>query len=774
MSRPLYPAPSHTALFQQLCADVEAGFRDAPRRWEPTRTGLEDSGRGMLDAFSLGLSVLWLYQQHWAEEALLPTAQQDSAVERLLGQLGYQPSPGTAAFAFQQFEVREPALLPQGFAVQSPAKGTEAEATFETLHVLRAHPALNLIRPSASVEAALPSTAGTPIAANANVTAANNVSEALKAWLDSARGDAAAAAKASQARQDLLKARDFLKLLEDKGVALDASTKEVLCKAMCGSAHAAADTLDASAPVESTPAQQLLGAELDRLAAQEPGLFAGLNNTLKACGKDKPLKGAAGLSADRVAGLVPLLEALVAGVEQASRDRFARLHGTEVLNMLDRQARLGMKAPLLPAGATRLSITWPKEQPDLRPGDWLILGSEVSRVGSDGKPTVDQSWRQAIRITQIRNEASRSDLLFEPPLQQKIRLDQLILAGNIALVSEGSTVTESLQGSAPLLPLGRGPLTWILDPAAPAGRRPEVQLTVNGRAWQRVDTLLDGSPNGPNFAVECSPGGGARLRTGAGGLGATLPENAALQLRYRVGLGAAGNRAAGRIDGRRSDHPALLRTQNLLPAWGGADPEDRSLARRRAPAALRAVDRVVSLPDLRAAALSFDGVSRARVFSDPRQPRRFSVVVCGPNNQPLSASVHRDLRRFLEERCPPGIQVSSLDPVPLPLALGLRVRVVPGTDPVLLEREIRLRLGLDSQADREPGLLDPRRVDLDADVQLSAVYGALEGLAGVRGLVVTALGKAQTVADRIQTRPVEIPVWEPAAFTLRIEEAPEA
>ncbi len=771
MSRPLYPAPSHAALFQQLCTDVEAGFADAPRRWEPTRTGLEDSGRGMLDAFSLGLSVLWLYQQHWADEALLPTAQLNSSVERILGQLGYQPSPGTAAFAFQQFEVREPVVLPQGFAVLSPPKGTEPEATFETLHVLRAHPALNLFRASASVEAALPTQAAAPVATSANVSAANNVSEALKGWLDSARGDAAAAAKASQARQDLLKARDFLRLLEDKGVTLDTSTKEVLCKAMCGSAHAAADNLDASAPVESTPAQELLAAELDRLASKEPALFAGLNSTLKACGKDKPLKGAAGLSAERVAGLVPLLEALVAGVEQASRDRFARLHGTEVLNMLDRTARLGLKAPTLPAGATRLSITWPSEQPDLRPGDWLILGSEVSRLGTDGKPTLDRSWRQAIRITQIRNEVLRSDLVFEPALQQKIRLDQLILAGNIALVSEGSTVTESLQGSSPLLTLGRGPLTWILDPAAPAGRRPEVQLSVNGRAWQRVDTLLDGSPNGPNFAVECSPGGGARLRTGAGGLGASLPENASLQLRYRVGLGAGGNRAAGRIDGRRSDHPALLRTQNLLPAWGGADPEDRALARSRAPAALRAVDRVVSLPDLRAAALSFDGVSRARVFSDPRQPRRFSVVVCGAGNQALSAAVHRDLRRFLEERTPPGIQVATLDPVPLPIALGLRVRVIPGTDPVLLEREIRLRLGLDSEIGRAPGLLDPRRVDLDADLQLSAVYGALEGLAGVRGLVVTHLGSSQKVADRIQTRPVEIPVW--AAFTLRIEEAPE-
>ena len=419
MSRPLYPAPSHTALFQQLCTDVEAGFRDAQRRWEPSRTGLEDSGRGMLDAFSLGLSVLWLYQQHWAEEALLPTARQDSAVERLLGQLGYQPSPGTAAFAFQQFEVREPVVLPKGFAVQSPAKGTEEEATFETLHVLRAHPALNLFRAGSSVEASVPGAAGAPIATSANVTAANTVSEALKGWLDTARGDAAAAAKASQARQDLLKARDFLKMLEDKGVALDASTKDVLCKAMCGSAHAAADNLEASAPAESTPAQQLLGAELDRLAAQEPGLLAGLNNTLKACGKDKPLKGSAGLSAERVAGLVPLLEALVAGVEQASRDRFARLHGTEVLNMLDRQARLGLKAPVLPAGATRLSITWPSEQPDLRPGDWLILGSEVSRVGSDGKPTVERSWRQAIRITQISNQALQSNLLFEPPLQQK-------------------------------------------------------------------------------------------------------------------------------------------------------------------------------------------------------------------------------------------------------------------------------------------------------------------------------------------------------------------
>jgi predicted phage baseplate assembly protein len=313
-----------------------------------------------------------------------------------------------------------------------------------------------------------------------------------------------------------------------------------------------------------------------------------------------------------------------------------------------------------------------------------------------------------------------------------------------------------------LLPLGQGPLTWLRDPESLRGRRPEVQLSVGGRSWQRVEDLLEADAHAPVFTVEPQPGGMARIRVGDGENGAPLPAGARAVATYRIGLGASGDRAALRIDGIGTAHPAIEATFNPLPTGGGGDPEPTALARARGPSAIGALDRAVSVADVEVIARDFDGVRRARVFRDPRRPRALTVVVCGPRGGAVPAAVLTALRSYLAVRVPPGVTAAVASRILVPVRLRVVVRYLRGADPIALIQAVRLRLGADLDPNAPPGLLDPERVDLGDDLELSQIYGAIDGMRGLHSAVVTHLHRAdepRALRERIVANPRQLLAW---------------
>ena len=774
MSRvpPRHVRLSHQELTDRLAVAARLEFADGLRGvWNPDREEATlDLARGVMDAFALALHVLWTYQEAWAEEGFLATAQLDESADRLLAELGYHLSPGTGAVGLQHFRCRAgmSTVLPRGFRVRSTAQGDQADATFETLEPLRLAPELNEVRaylPSGSQGDAAPANADVVIVAppKDGFFPANSLADGLYGAIQDQRlGDAATRA-AARARQKALRLADMMSVAQDYAdanpnkatdIAALKSALQPVCAMLCELQDAAKPPpkLPGGAFGELTESQEILARALKILQDRKSPAVGDLEAAMKRCADESD-----SAYGTRLAALARFLDGLVTTLVQDARDQLVLLHGGDALTQLDRAfgGTGGGRYGVAPAGTDRLFLLAPgatpgstRTLPMVRPGDWFVLAEDVQRTDLTGKATTTRIYRQALRVkavADVRPAPERSPLTrieFAPPLARDHDLANVVLLGNVAPISEGSTVDEPAQASADrrAITLPRGPLTWLRDPGAPSGRRPEIELTVGGRPWRGVASLFDPAVSGGGcYCVEPAPGGGVVLRVGDGWEGVTLPE-VPLRVRYRTGLGAGGNRAALRIASPASAHPAVEDTFNPLPTSGGSEPEPRALACVRGPRVTSAMDRAVSLADVQALALAFDGVLRARVFREgTARHARLLVVVAGPGGDELSEGDLDALRGHLIARVPPGIAVTIENRLFVPVRARIRLRLRRRTDPMTVVRAARLRLGVDREEGVSPGLLDPDNIDLDADLQLSQLYGALEGVPGLHSLIVEQL-----------------------------------
>jgi Baseplate J-like protein len=760
--------------------------------WNPASvetTGALDLGRGVLDSVALALHVLWTYQQAWAEEGFLATARLPGSVAKLLGHLGYRGGPGAAATGLQHLRAKagtRDVLLSAGFQVLSPPRDGQPAATFETLDPLRLDARLNELKafmppprgPAAGSRfGRAPSRAsGEPKApaSTSGLFGPGSAAQGLADRLEAQRHGPLRMRQAARARQD---ARHLASLVSrfglDKMAACDDAV-DSLCEKLCEAQKAAAEAgSGAGTPAPLSESQEILARQLRNLARRQADALAELECAIAQSPGEDPAA-----YAQRLDCLAAFLDAFVAGLIQEARDQMVLLRGPAALSNLDRA--FGPDAGRAPArgfgvpGSDSLYLL-PADDgqpPPVRPGDWLVVAEDVEQVAPDGSASRQRVHREAVRVLRVSRavpEGTRQALArihFAPALTRRYRLDDVVLLGNMARISEGATVVEQLTpgADARLVPLGHRPLTWLRDAAAPRGRRPEVRLSVAGRPWRRVDDLLACGPEEPVFAVEPLPAGGARLRVGDDESGASLPAGARVEATYRIGVGAAGDRDTRRLDGMGTAHPAVESTFNPLPTSGGADPEPTDLARARGPLSVGTLDRAVSVEDVEVLARDCDGVRRARVFRNPHRPRALTVVVAGPRGASLSDGSLRALRRYLADRVPPRIEVSVENRIVVPVRLRLLVRYLRGADPVALVQEVRARLGVEAHPDLPPGLLDPERVKLDDDLELSEVYAAVDGAAGLHSMVVMQLHRASEpagLAERVVAGPRQLLVWAP-------------
>ncbi len=656
---------THAELTGALAAHARAAFATAAGRpaWDPTpieATPAVDLGRGLFDSIALGLHVLWTYQQAWAEECFLATARLPGSVAKLLAHLGYRGGPGAAATGRQHLHAKagtREVLLPAGIQVSSPPKNGQPAATFETLEPLRLDARLNEIRPF--MPAVRRARAGTAIAGfpsggsgepkapspSSGLFGAGSAAQGIEDRIEIQRHGPHRARNAARARQD---ARHLASLVSKFGLdqmkgcegALDS-----LCEKLCEAQKAAAEAgFDAGTPAPLSESQEIVARQLRNLARRQKDALGDLEAAMAPCPGEDPAA-----YARRLDALAAFLDAFVGGLIQEARDQIVLLRGPAALSNLDRafgadDAPASARGSAMPGGDFLYVLPADDGQPPpLRPGDWLVVAEDVERIAPDGRSTRERVYREALRVVRVSRDVPRGTretlarIHFSPALTRRYRLDDVVLIGNIAPISEGTTTVEELtvDPDPRLLTLGNRPLTWLRDASSPRGRRPEIALSVAGRPWQRVDDLLAAGPTDPVFAVEALPEGGARLRLGDGESGAASPSEARVIATYRVGLGQQGNRDARRIDGLATAHPAIESTFNPLPTSGGADPEPTDLARARGPKAWALSIARCRSKTSEVLARDFDGVRRARVFRDPRRPRALAAVaVRTPRGRP--------------------------------------------------------------------------------------------------------------------------------------------
>ncbi|MCH8006826.1 MAG: hypothetical protein IH888_11450, partial [Planctomycetes bacterium] len=105
----------------------------------------EDPGIALLEGASILGDILTFYQDLYANEAFLRTAQWRESVADLVRLLGYRLSPGLGGKATFAFEVKndKPVVVPAGFPLQAQVEGLEQAADFETVEETIAYSALS-------------------------------------------------------------------------------------------------------------------------------------------------------------------------------------------------------------------------------------------------------------------------------------------------------------------------------------------------------------------------------------------------------------------------------------------------------------------------------------------------------------------------------------------------------------------------------------------------------------------------------------------------------
>ncbi|MER7396862.1 putative baseplate assembly protein [Streptomyces sp. NPDC000151] len=185
-----------------------------------------------------------------------------------------------------------------------------------------------------------------------------------------------------------------------------------------------------------------------------------------------------------------------------------------------------------------------------------------------------------------------------------IRSAEAFTIGGTTRAVHADTVRDELLGESPGLPGHRLRLTH----APVVGDAPPLHLQVAERDgwtdWQVVGHFAASGPDDRHVTLDAATGEvafGPAVREPDGTLrqyGAVPPKGAVIRARrYRTGGGRTGNVARGAIQVLRDSVPYVAEVTNREAASGGVDGETVEEAKVRAPIALSAQDRAVTLRD---------------------------------------------------------------------------------------------------------------------------------------------------------------------------------
>jgi predicted phage baseplate assembly protein len=318
--------------------------------------------------------------------------------------------------------------------------------------------------------------------------------------------------------------------------------------------------------------------------------------------------------------------------------------------------------------------------------------------------------------------------------------------GNVAKATHGETRRETLgsgDGRQPFqsFTLKQPPLTFVSAPTL-SGVDSSLTVRVNDIEWHEADSLVDAGQADRVFVTRTDDEEKMTVIFGDGRTGARPPtgmEN--VRAVYRNGIGKMGNVAANQISLLISRPLGVKEVINPLRATGGADRDSRDQARRNAPLAVLALDRLVSTPDYADFARTFAGIGKAAAsrLTDGRR-QVVHLTIAGVDDIPIDKygdlyrNRARSLRRFGDPYQPIQIDLRRRKL----LFLSGRVRIEPDYLWEVVAPQIRAALLATFSFDRR---------ELEQDVSLSEVISAIQAVAGVAFVDVDILDAVSEEAD---------------------------
>jgi phage-related baseplate assembly protein len=394
-------------------------------------------------------------------------------------------------------------------------------------------------------------------------------------------------------------------------------------------------------------------------------------------------------------------------------------------------------------------LGWRENQSPVR-GSQLALGDAdaASLLASGRRLILETGEPGGGQLVRVRSVSGRT-LRVSPEIRAEagLTVSNTLVRGNVALAGHGESKPQRILGSGDAT---RGGQSFVLrerdvshprDASGAAGVRAAVEVAVEGRVWEQVDSLRGSGPADARYEVALTEEGHLRITFGDGSRGRRLPsgENN-VRVRYRVGTGSCGNLEPGSLTSPVRPHALVEGILQPLPATGGNGAEGTRSLRSRAPRTVLTLQRAVSLADFAHLASAYSGIWQAEASPLPPSGRseRVRVVVVPAEGLPLG-ELGKDLREFLQLRAQPGtvVVLEEHEPVLCRMEIVLRIRTSE-IDPQAVRQEARLRL-------LETFSLRRRRIG--QDLYLSEIYQAAESVPGVRNSH-CALDLAQPAAQK--------------------------
>ncbi|PSR19045.1 putative baseplate assembly protein [filamentous cyanobacterium CCP3] len=412
----------------------------------------------------------------------------------------------------------------------------------------------------------------------------------------------------------------------------------------------------------------------------------------------------------------------------------------------------------------------------LKPGRWLIVSGERTdipgaegvraselvmlagvrqgvaqvEIPADADPAIDGAADQP-QLIDLPGDTPHSFLQLAQPLAYKYKRDTVTIHGNVVKATHGETRREVLgsgDGGKALqqFTLSKPPLTFLSAPTR-EGVESTLEVRVNDVKWHEVDNLAWAKDTDHSFITRTDDDDKTTVVFGDGVQGARLPSGSEnVRALYRDGIGQVGNVKAEQVKLLATRPLGVKGVINPLPATGGANRETLLQAKRNAPMAVMALDRLVSVQDYADFVRTFAGIAKAdaQALSNGRR-ELIHLTITGADNSPIEKNsdlyrnLWRSLRRFGDPYQPLQIDQREL----MIVLISARVRILPQ----YLWETVKLAI---EAALFEQFSFDRR--DLGQDLLLSEVITTMHQVPGVDYVDVNILDSvSETEAENPET-----------------------
>lgn len=626
LSRITYRVGDYTSFRQKLFEKINQS--PALRAW--TYRGSDDPGIALLEGGAMVADVLAAYQEVFANESFLRTAQWEKNITGLTRLLGDRAHPGCGGRAYFSLEIRKGADIPlrKSFPLVSDLEELEEPVHWESLHELTLIPELSRVPLESPKDYFFPLTservAGQDFTLSCLVKDFKETLPSFKLFIDSQEPGLAGDLRPSSAAEHL--------------------GGEV-------SAYLSAHKEGERWLLQGVPLQNLSTA----LPAARRALFlasahAG-NGTLAGIASElaKPVKNVFafdGVDANLIPGDLVLLqtsntEFKIRRVEQVRVTVKMPSQNTTSLHtllLLDQEIHASEEpaGTLAIGGMTLWKIKSPWFQIAARDPRWIppaaaqagveylvFKGEELHKSSLDQRKVGFVKEKGPAEVVTLKLEdASKNLFKLSPKLSADFTYDdfaagqkKVLCLGNILEMSQGQSEPATVIGSGDsrekhqTMAVPKFPLTYVPSPEDPARLSPELEVRVQGRLWTRVESFLFAEADAEVYIVREDLEGRSWIQFGDGVNGARLPTGADnVTAAFRHGVGAQGplRRDTQPRSGEKIDR--LEKIRQLGAAWGGKAAASAQDLKHTAPQKIRSLGRLVSLDDYEAEVRKIPGV----------------------------------------------------------------------------------------------------------------------------------------------------------------------